>query len=179
METTTETRGRPEADEYAPFYAGYVARVPEGDVVEVLERQLEGVAGFLGAIPAEREGHRYAPGKWSVREMVGHLADTERIMAYRALRIARGDATPLAGFDENAYVPPAGFDARPLASLVEEWAAVRRATLPLFRHLDAEAWTRRGTANGNAVSVRALARIIAGHTEHHLEILRTRYLGAS
>lgn len=179
METTTETRGRPEADEYAPFYAGYVARVPEGDVVEVLERQLDDVVRFFGEISAASEGHRYAPGKWSVREVVGHLADTERIMTYRALRIARGDATPLAGFDENAYIPPAGFDGRPLASLAEEWAAVRRATLPLFRHLDAEAWTRRGTANDNAVSVRALAHIIAGHTEHHLEILRTRYLGAS
>ncbi|HEX2205557.1 MAG TPA: DinB family protein [Longimicrobium sp.] len=178
METIlAPTALRPGADEYAPFYAGYVARVPEGDVVATLERQLDEVVRFFRDVPAEREGHRYAPGKWSVREVAGHIADTERIMAYRALRIARGDATPLPGFDENAYVPPSGFDARPLASLAEEWAAVRRATLPLFRHLDAEGWARRGTASDAAVSVRALAHIIAGHAEHHLEVLRTRYLG--
>ncbi|HEX5726419.1 MAG TPA: DinB family protein, partial [Longimicrobiaceae bacterium] len=141
------------------------------------EAQRTGVPALLRGLPEALHGHRYAEGKWSIREVAGHLADTERIITYRALRIARGDATPLPGFDENAYVAAAGFDARPLESLVAEWEAVREATLAFFRSVDAEAAARRGTANDNAVSVRALAHIVAGHAEHHLEILRTRYLG--
>jgi hypothetical protein len=167
--------GRPEGDEYTPFYAAYIARVSERDILGVLARQSEETRAALGSVPDGRAGWRYAPGKWTIREIVGHLADVERIFAYRALRIARGDRTPLAGFDENAYVPASGADARPLAELVEELAAVRQATLTLFRGLTPPAWQRRGTANGAPISVRALAYIIPGHERHHLEVLRTRY----
>jgi hypothetical protein len=129
----------------------------------------------LAAVPADRAGFRYAPGKWSVREVVMHLSDVERIMAYRALRVARGDATPLPGFDENAYAPLSNAEALTISALAEEWSDVRRASLSMFRHLPAEAWTRRGTASGAPVSVRALAWIIAGHELHHLSVLIERY----
>ena len=167
---------RPAADEYAEYYAGYVARVPEGaDLVELLGEQRDTTTAMLALLPAERGEFRYAPGKWSVREVVGHLSDAERIMAYRALRIARGDTTPLAGFDENAYVPQARSHDLGLPDLVAEWAATRQASIAMFGNLPAEAWTRRGSANGQVVSVRALAYIIAGHERHHVETLRTRY----
>jgi hypothetical protein len=126
-------------------------------------------------VPETRGAHRYGPGKWSVKEVVLHLSDTERIMAYRALRVARGDRTPLPGFDETQYTPQSGADAQPLAALVTEWSEVRQATITLFRHLPPEAWSRRGTASGQPVSVRALAWIIAGHERHHLATLEERY----
>jgi hypothetical protein len=167
---------RPAEDEYSEWYAGYVARVPDGaDVLALLGEQRGATAALLAAVPAERGTFRYAPGKWSIREVVGHLSDVERVMAYRALRIARGDATPLAGFDEDAYVPQARSDDLSLPDLVAEWAAGRRASITMFGNFPAEAWTRRGSANGQAVSVRALAYIIAGHERHHVETLRTRY----
>ncbi len=166
---------RPEAGEYAPFYASYVQRVPEGNLLEHLERQGRKTAALVRALPPEAAHHRYAPEKWSVVEVLGHMADAERVFAYRALRIARGDATPLAGFDEKAYVPAAGFDRRALAEVLEEFEAARRSTLALLRGFDVVAWERRGLANANPVSVRALAHIVAGHELHHLEILRTRY----
>ena len=166
----------PEPDEYSAPYAGYVARVPLGaDLHQLLAEQLDTTSARLRAVPEARGEFRYAPEKWSVKEVVLHLADTERIMAYRALRIARGDATPLPGFDENAYVPQSGADAQPLADLVEGWAVVRRASISLFRLLPAEAWLRRGTASDNPVSVRALGWIIAGHERHHLDVLGARY----
>lgn len=174
METTSNF-APPAQGEYAPFYAGYVARVADGDLIEQMEAQLREVAQLLRGLSEEEALARYAAGKWSVKEVAGHLADTERIMAYRALRIARGDTTPRAGFDENAFVAASSSDARPLASLVEEWEAVRRSSLALFRGLDAEAAGRSGTANNLPISVRALAYIIVGHVAHHLEILRTRY----
>jgi hypothetical protein len=168
--------GPPATDEYGAPYAGYIARVPAGhDLLDLLARQAEENGARLRAVPEARGGHRYAAGKWSVKEVVLHLADVERIMAYRALRVARGDATPLPGFDENAYAPHSGADAQPLAALLDEWGDVRRATLSLFRHLPADAWTRRGTASGFPVTVRALAWIIAGHERHHLEVLDQRY----
>jgi hypothetical protein len=170
---------RPAADEHAPYYSRYIDRVPDGDLLDYLQRQMESSAAFLRAIPPALHGHRYAEGKWSVREMVGHVADTERIFAYRALRFARADATPLAGFDENAYVPAANADARELDSLVDEWVHVRLATLALLRGLDAGAPLRRGKANDQEISVRALAWIVAGHVDHHAAILRERYLGGS
>jgi len=166
-----------EDDELASYYAGYVghAKAIGGDAIVHLAAQGERTAALLAAVPEERAGFRYAPGKWSVREVVGHLADSERIMSYRALRIGRGDSTPLAGFDQDAYMPAAGFDARSLADLARELAAVRAATVALFSHFDDAALARRGTANDKAVSVRALAGIIAGHELHHLAILRERY----
>jgi DinB superfamily len=143
--------------------------------VVALEAQARKTQALLAGLSDAQAGHRYAEGKWTVRDVAGHMADAERVMSYRAMRIARGDATPLHGFDENAYVEVAGADRRPIAELAAELAAVRNATLALFRGLDAEAWRRRGAANGNPVSVRALAHIIAGHERHHVEILRTRY----
>ena len=171
------TGTRPLPGEYAPFYEKYVARV-KGDVLDALERQMGETAALLAGIPEARAGHRYAPGKWSIREVAGHLADTERIMVYRALRAARGDRTPLPGFEEDDYVAQGGFDARPLAGLAAELEAVRRATLLFFRGLPPDAWARRGVANGAEMSVRALAHVVAGHELHHREVLRTRYLDA-
>ena len=170
---------RPARDEYAPFYHTYVGAVPDGDLLGMLDESLQETLGLLGGIGEGGGGRRYAEGKWSVREVVGHMADTERVMAYRALRIARGDRTPLPGFDENAFVAAAGFDRRTLADLSDELAAVRAATLHLFRPLDEEALARRGTASGSEVTVRALAWIVAGHEMHHRRILRERYLPVS
>jgi hypothetical protein len=166
-------------DEYDPHYAGYVARAKAAvgaDAVAHLAVQRERTAALLAGIPEARAGFRYAPGKWSLREVIGHVADTERIMAYRALRIGRGDPAPLAGFEQDAYVATAGSDARTLADLAEELAAVRGATIALFAHLDDAALARRGIASDKPVSVRALAAIIAGHELHHLAILEERYL---
>ena len=171
----TPTFTRPAEGEYAPFYAGYVARVGDGELIEQMEAQVEEVSRLLRGLSEDAAMARYEPGKWSVKEVAGHLADAERVMSYRALRVARGDQTPLAGFDENAFVAGADFDARPLASLVAEWEAVRRSTLALFRNLPPETHARTGNANGKPVSVRALGFIIVGHVAHHLEILRTRY----
>jgi hypothetical protein len=167
---------RPDASEYASFYAGYVAAVPDGDLLAMLERQLEETTALLKGLPESRGNHAYAPGKWSIKVMLGHMADAERVFAYRALRIARGDPTPLASFDENAWAPNSGAASRTLADLIDEFRAVRAATLALLRHLPAEAPLRRGTASDNPVSVRALAWIIAGHERHHLRMLRERYL---
>jgi uncharacterized damage-inducible protein DinB len=172
---TTVTVPRPEPSEYAPYYERYISKVPPGDLVKQLEDQRRETQQLLGGLPDAKALHRYAPGKWSVKEVVGHVTDTERVFCYRALRFARGDEQPLLGFDEKAWVPAGRFDARPLDDLAAELDAVRRATIALFRGLDAEALARRGTANNNPVTVRALAWIIAGHERHHLAILRERY----
>lgn len=170
---------RPEADEYAPFYAGYVAVAnSSGDVVAALEEQIREVRAAFGRVPAAHEGFRYAPGKWSFRQLAGHLGDGERVFGYRALRISRGDTTPLAGFDENEFVAAAPFEQTSLAALVQEFEWQRRSNVLLFRSLADAAWTRRGTASDAPVSVRALAAIMLGHTRHHLGVLRERYLSA-
>jgi hypothetical protein len=168
---------RPTPEEYAPFYAGYVGRVPEKDILAVLERQLDEFPALLGGLGEERALSRYAAGKWSVKEVVGHIVDGERVFSYRALRFARGDRTPLAGFEQEGYVANGGFDRRPLADLLAEWEHLRRANLLFFRHLDAESWGRSGIASNAEVTVRALAYILAGHLRHHLAILTERYLG--
>lgn len=172
---STLPTARPDVTEYAPFYAGYVADVPETDVVAVLRASGRDIVAALAAIPEARGGHRYATDKWSVREVVGHMIDAERIFVYRALRLARADATPLPGFEENDYVRAAGSDARALADLIDELRAVREATVRLFASLPDKAWGRRGIVNGREVSVRALAFITAGHARHHLAVLRERY----
>lgn len=166
--------GRPQPGEHAPFYDRYISLIEGEDPLHPLAEQLAAFQSLAGATSAEAD-HRYAEGKWSVREVVGHVLDTERVFGYRALRIARGDETPLAGFDENAYARAAGHDDQALPDLVEELSLVRRGHLLLFQHLPAEAWTRRGSANGNPVSTRALAFMMAGHAAHHLSILRDRY----
>lgn len=169
---------RPAPDEFAPYYGTYVKRIADDEeILTVLAEQHAGVPERLGRVPEGRGDHRYAPGKWSVKEVVGHLSDSERIFAYRALRFARGDTSALPGFDENEYVPRMAAANRTLGDVVAEWGDVRQATLALFRHLPEEGWHRRGVASGSLVSVRALAFIIGGHVRHHLGVLEERYLG--
>ncbi len=166
---------RPAAAEYDSYYGRYIDKVPEGDLLRTLEDQARETQRLLAGLSDAKALHRYAAGKWSIKEVIGHVADTERVYAYRALRFARADATALPGFDEKAWVPAGSFDARSLADLAGELDAVRRATLALFRGLDAAALSRRGTANDAAVSVRAIAWIIAGHERHHVALLHERY----
>ena len=166
---------RPAADEFFDYYGKYIEKVPGDDALSALSGQIADTSRLLRPLDGARALHRYAPGKWSVKEVIGHLSDTERVFAYRALRIGRGDTTPLAGFDETKYVPMACFDARPLADVLEELESVRTASLALFRSFDAAALARRGTANDKTVSVRALAWIVAGHELHHRGLLIERY----
>jgi DinB superfamily len=165
---------RPEPTEYAPYYAKYLDLVPEDDILPALEAQLAETLAVLRAAPEGQGDVRHPPYTWTVKEVVGHITDTERVMGYRALRFARGDQTPLPGFDEQIYVPAGQFDRVPLRDLAAEFEAVRRSHLPLFRHLPAAAWARGGKANDNPVTVRALAYIIVGHARHHTAILRKR-----
>lgn len=166
---------RPDTTEHVPYYGRYTALVPDGSIIDTLRKQMTETAALLARVPAAREEHRYTEGKWSVKEVVGHLADAERVFAYRALRFARGDETPLPSFDEGRYVPEGRFGKRTLRSLAEEFRAVREATIRLFEGLDAEAMSRRGVAAESPVSVRALAWIIAGHERHHVALLEERY----
>jgi hypothetical protein len=168
---------KPDPTEYAPYYARYVALVPEDDIVAALERELGATLALLRSVSEAQAGVLHPPYTWSTNQVVGHLADCERVFGYRALRIARADATPLAGFDENAYAREADFDQHPLAELAAEFEAVRRSHLWLFRHLPEAAWSRRGVANSSEVSVRALAYILVGHERHHTAILRKRLSG--
>lgn len=172
---TDHRETRPAAGEFAPFYARYIAAVPDGDLVERLRIEGAAIATLLRSLDRETAGHRYAPGKWSVLEVFGHLIDSERVFAYRALRFGRGDTTPLAGFDENLFAVEAGHDGRTPTDLAAELEAVRAATIALFASLAPAAWERRGEANGQPVSVRALGWMTAGHELHHRRILRERY----
>jgi uncharacterized damage-inducible protein DinB len=174
-----ETTTRPDATEYAPYYGKYISLVPEGDVVATLSRQLDETLSTLRGLTEAQAASRYAPGKWSVKELIGHVVDTERVFGHRAFRFARNDQSPLPGFEQDDYVRAANFDSRQLHDLADEFEHVRRANLFLLRSLDAEAWLRRGTASETEVSVRALAYIMAGHETHHMQILRTRYLSGS
>jgi uncharacterized damage-inducible protein DinB len=166
---------RPGIDESAPFYHGYIAKVPGERIGEYLSSQLNEVERLLAPLDDAAARFRYAPEKWSVKEVLGHICDAERIFAYRLLRIARADATPLPGFDEDAYVPPAEFDARPLAELLREFQAVRASTIALVEGLPSPAWERRGQASGKNISTRAIAYIMVGHVTHHLGVLQERY----
>ena len=168
--------GRPEPTEYASYYEKYVSKVPDADLIETLERQGAETLALLRALPEERGGHRYEPGKWSVKQVVGHMSDGERLFSYRALAIARGDRAPLPGMEQEEWMAGVDFDARTLADLLDEFEAVRASTLHLLRHLSPEAWARRGIASDNEVTVRALAYIIAGHEAHHVGVLKERYL---
>jgi hypothetical protein len=166
----------PGAGEFAPFYSGYVMRIPAvADAVAQLRAQRDEVARLFASVPEDRAFFRYADGKWSIKELLGHLADAERIFAYRLLRVGRGDATPLPGFDEQPYVDAARFDRRPLADVLDEWVAVRNATAALAGGLPPDAWDRRGVVSGGPMSARALLYIVLGHTAHHLEVLADRY----
>jgi hypothetical protein len=166
---------RPAESEYASFYAGYVSLVPEIDVIGALESQTTELAEVAAAVPAERETFRYAAGKWTVREVFGHVGDAERVFAYRALCIGRGDTTPLPGFDENEYAANSPAARERLGALVRSFALAREGSLAVLRGLEDAHWRRLGTANGSPVSVRALAFIMVGHVRHHLRVLRERY----
>ena len=169
------TEIRPADSEYAEFYRTYVARVPDGDILKTLGEQVEATCALVEGAGEAKAGHRYAPGKWTVREVIGHLSDAERVFAYRAMRFARADETALPGFDETEYVPAGEFEKRSLASVIDEFRAVRAATVALYNGLPAEAWSRSGPANRNPVSVRALVWIAAGHELHHRALLEERY----
>lgn len=169
---------RPASTEYAPYYGKYVALAPEDDIVAAMPAQLDDALALLRPVPDARGDEIHPPYTWSVKQVVCHIADTERIFAYRALRFSRGDATPLPGFDEAAYAKAVPLDRATLSGLVAEFEAVRRSNLWLFKNLPAEAWARSGDANNVPVSVRALAYIIVGHARHHTAILRQRLSGA-
>ena len=164
----------PKADEYAPYYGRYIQLI-SGDPVAAMRAQLPDTLRLFSGLSETDALARYAPGKWSVKQVIGHLCDCERIMSYRALRFARKDVTPLLAFEENDYAENGGFDQRPLGQLTDELRAIRAASIALFEGLDAEAFERRGIANNQPVSVRALAYIIPGHELHHRKILREQY----
>jgi hypothetical protein len=175
---TVSTAIRPEPTEYAPYYERYIAQVRESDAVDALEAQRAEMMAFLRGLGETQGTLRYAPGKWSVKQALGHVLDAERVFAYRALRFARADRTPLPGFDENVFAQEAPYDALPLATIVRDFDTTRQSTLALFRSFDEAAWPRRGVANEVEMSVRAVAYVIAGHARHHMNVLRERYLPA-
>jgi hypothetical protein len=166
----------PERTEAADYYFTYIDKVGRGDICETLEAQMGETAAFLRGISDERSLHRYASDKWSIRQVVGHLNDAERVFAFRAFWFARGFDSSLPSFDQDIAVTSAGSDARAWPSLIDEFQAVRAASMSLFNNLPAEAWMRRGMASGNPFTVRALAYIVAGHVAHHVGIVRERYL---
>jgi hypothetical protein len=173
------TIARPQPGEYSPYYDHYISLVADNDILRTLEEQRRQMMLALSGRSEADGDFRYAPDKWSAKEVLGHVCDTERIFAYRALRIARADATPMEGFEQDDYVRNGPFAYRPLADLIEDYIAVRRATVSLLRSLDEAAWSRRGIANKNEVSVRGLAYIIAGHELHHRRILEEKYFAVS
>ena len=166
---------RPDTTEYAPYYERYVSLVT-GDVANVLVSQTTRLQDMITAMPEEKGEFRYAEGKWSIKELLGHLIDGERMFSYRVLRISRGDETPIEGFEQDGYIENAHSNQRSFAEILEEFSLLRRANMILFKNLTDEDWSRLGTASGATVSVRALAFIMAGHIEHHLGILKERYL---
>ncbi|MGH7658089.1 MAG: DinB family protein [Gemmatimonadales bacterium] len=174
--TVTTPSARPAADECDSYYFTYIRKVPDGDVVARLEAQIQDSLDLLEPLDETRAGHRYEPGKWSVRDVVGHLVDTERIFAARALHFARRDPSPLPGMEQDDYVREAGAGDRPLKDLLAEWQAVRAATVALFRGLPGEVWSRSGIASGKEFTTGSLAWIIAGHELHHRGVLQERYL---
>jgi hypothetical protein len=169
------TVGRPQADEHAPYHGRYISLVAGDDILTTLDQQRRATMMLLSCRDEKDGDFRYAPEKWSAKEVVGHVCDTERVFAYRALHVARADATPLPGFEQDDYVRNGPFAARPWTEVVEDFIAVRRATVSLLRNLEEHAWARRGMVNGNEISVRALAYVIAGHELHHRRILEEKY----
>ncbi|MBI2214843.1 MAG: DinB family protein [Acidobacteria bacterium] len=173
---TIHTPGVPAQDEYAEWYAGYVARVPDRDIIAALASQPDDLESLVGVVPEESTTFRYAEDKWSIRQLVGHLIDGERVFALRALCFSRGDAASLPGFDENAYIASSAYDDAPCSELRREFRALRDANTSMLGRLGTEQWDRRGTASGYAISVRALAYIMVGHPRHHMSVIAERYL---
>ena len=170
---------RPGTNEYNPYYSTYIKLVPDGDIIHILEQQMKETNLLLKDI-SDSEGHfRYAPNKWSIKEVIGHIADTERIMAYRLLSIARGETAEFPGYNDDMYVLRAAFDKQAMQDLLTNLTVVRQSTVHLLKSLDKDAWLQRGIANNSEVTVRALANIIAGHELHHRQIIKVRYFGAN
>ena len=167
---------RPSDQEFNPYYGGYVSKVPEGDIIHILEQQLADYLSFYQGIPTDKWDYAYAEGKWTIKELMLHLLDAERVFAYRALRISRGDQTPLAGFDQDLYVPNSKAANRSISSILEEYEALRKSTIQLFKNFSSEVYGHLGTASNSPVSVRALAYIISGHEIHHANIIKEKYL---
>ena len=167
---------RPEITEYDPYYERYVLLVPEDDIKGVLAMQLQELRGLFAGVPEQKGQFAYADGKWTIKQLLGHLIDGERMFAYRVLRISRGDETPIEGFEQDGYIENAHANRRTFAELIEEFELLRRANCIMFNNLNDGDWVRAGTASGVGVSVRALAYIMAGHVRHHINILRARYL---
>lgn len=174
----TQSLQRPAADEYAEYYEKYVSLVPETDILQVLREQMEGVRELIASIPGEQETFRYAPEKWSIRELLGHINDGERIFGFRAYTFTHRDAGPMPGFDENDYVQDSNFDQMLLQDLLAQFIALRQANVLFLEQVSETAWARSGVASNNPVTVRALVWIMAGHVRHHLNILQERYLAA-
>ena len=172
------TIARPEPGEYAPYYERYISLISGSDILSTLDAQRRQMMLLLSGRDEEEGDFRYAPDKWTAKEVLGHVCDTERVFAYRALRISRADRTPIEGFEQDDYVRNGPFARAPLAEIIEDYIAVRRATLTLLRNLEEPAWTRRGVANKNEITVRALAYVIAGHELHHRRILEEKYFSA-
>jgi DinB superfamily len=168
--------GRPEQTEYAEYYGRYISLVPEADLGAAMAVQTDATLAFLRGLPEAAGDLRYAPGKWSIKEVIGHVIDAERVFAMRATFFARGDQAALPGFEQDDWVSAATFDAQPLDELIGEFEHVRRGNLYFFKHLAPDAWLRRGTASGYEFTVRALAYVMVGHERYHLDVLRTRYL---
>lgn len=168
--------GRPLESEYAEYYGRYILLVPDGDIVAILRAQAKATMSVLDRVPAERTHFRYAPGKWTLREVVGHVVDMEWVFVARALSFARGLAEPMPGVEQDDFVPAGKFERQSWPALLDQWRALRTANTLLFENLDGEAWQRTGMASGYPVSVRALAYIIAGHEHHHIGMIRERYL---
>ncbi|MGI9166687.1 MAG: DinB family protein [Pyrinomonadaceae bacterium] len=167
---------RPEANEAAPYYSRYIDLVSSDNIIGVMEAQLREIPEFLSGISEEKSRHRYAPGKWSIRQLLNHVNDTERIFLFRALWFGRGFENPLPGYDQDVCAEASGADDVSWVNHAEEFRSVRLATLALFQNLPEEAWLHKGSANGSPISVRALAYIIAGHVQHHTTVLKERYL---
>jgi hypothetical protein len=168
--------GVPAPNEYERPYAGYVSLVPEADIVSALDAQLGEMAALVAGVTAEKERFRYGAGKWSVRQVIGHLIDGERVFGYRALCFSRDESAQLPGFDENLFVAKSHYDEIPLAELVEEMGLLRRANVAMLGRLEPDDWDRRGVASGYPITLRALAYVMAGHPRHHMKVLAERYL---
>ena len=170
---------RPSADEYAEYYARYISKIPAaGDLVTIMIEQIASLNALLRPLDPVRAGYRYAPGKWTVREVLGHLIDVERVFGYRAASISRGDPAPLPSYDQDQWLPLGRYDERMMPDLLDEWEAARRANIALLRAMPVEALDRRGTASGVEMSARALIHIPVGHQNYHVDFLRDKYRAA-
>lgn len=167
---------KPQIGEYEPYYKRYIDMIPSDNIIEVLENQIKDIEELIKYINEEKSYYRYAENKWSIKEILGHLIDTERVMTYRALRISRKDSNPLAKFDQNLFIKESNFDSIPLKLIAEELLLIRKSTILMFKGMTESMMLNRGILNGHDITARALAYIIAGHTFHHLQVIKERYL---